>query len=1124
MELKLPLVLERPGIGVVRCWLPHWPGIRGEGPSLSELKDDLSLQVMLAFEQEPPGEAWRWQLAPHLKLKHVPLDFTARDQRDGRAYHLEGRVPVLLEKWPRDDFWVATPTTAPWLRFACATADDVQAGLEHRLRAWCLEQRVPTLKAIASEQEQRLDLLEVDADAPTILPRRTVPLRMRRRKAPAKNDASPAEATESPEEREQRRTRARLSARTLRQLGRNLSHQARDGTLGRAFGREAIVTSLVEAIEKRPGVAIALVGVGGVGKTAIVHEVTRRLVERQTSRRRDVWRTDGNQFIAGMSYVGQWEARARELCSELTETGDILFVDDLASLVFAGRHAKGDTHLAMYLEPSLARGELSVIGECTPERFERMREEAPSFAARFDVIQVPPMSERETIPVLLSAVRALEGSSGQRPARVSPDVLQVAMELSGRFQASRALPGRAVRLLHQVLASPGVVHGGVRRYRPADVVEAMRRETGLPDFVLGGAAPRRRSEIRAELSAQVAGQPEAIDAVTDAVLSLQQSLQDPDKPLANFLFVGPTGVGKTETAKALARYLFGSSERLVRFDMSELAAPGSVGRLIGSAGGAEGELLTALKTQPFCVVLFDEIEKAHPRVFDALLQFLGEGRLSDASGRTADGRNCVVVMTSNLGVREAATQSGFVQGDVQAASQHYLAAARAFFRPELFNRIDRIVPFRSLDRAALRVVVEHALGGLLRRRGLQRSNVLVDVEPELLELLVEQAFDPRYGARPLKRALERQLAVPLAHHLVRRASDDFALVELLRRGETSALSVRLLSPAAPVASPAPASWTVPRLTQATRDALALARSLEEGAGARALMAQRRAALAHGRPVPAGCELVDELAALVTRLEALLEGPLDPQLYEERVGAVPHSDRDRGGRRNPWREPKHNRPQPEVGGVLYAPNPEATINAVAPVLGPALVELELLAARLAAADRPDEVVMLVLESVAVDAGWAIEAFAASLALGPTRRLHQPSLGPWQAERPAAERRRALVFEGPGTRALLEPWLGYALVEGLDAEGVSRRALVRALPLEVGDGSDDAVQAALSGWEAQTAADREARRAGAEPSPDAFPVIVFEQRLGVTGRFVATGLPASEALAHLAACLRAKGGAS
>jgi ATP-dependent Clp protease ATP-binding subunit ClpC len=1126
MELKLPMVIQRPGIGVVRCWLAHWPDLRGEGPSLSELRDDLSLQVMLAFERVVPDEAWRWQLAPHLKLKHLDVDLTARDQKDGRSFHLEGRLGVLLEKWPSDDFWVATPTTAPLLRFACGSPDDVQVGLEHRLRMHCLEKNVSSLKAWAIEHEQRLEILEVDADAPTILPRHSVPLRMRRRKAPRKDDPKAAPVQETAEEREQRRTRARLRVNTLRQIGRNLSHQARDGGLGRACGREAIVSSIVEALEKRPGIAIALVGPGGVGKTAIVHEVTRRLVERQSERRRDVWRTDGNAFIAGMSFVGQWEARARELCTELIDTQDVLFVDDLASLVFAGRHAKGDTHLAMFLEPSLSRRELSLIGECTPERFERMREEAPSFAAAFDVIQVPPMSERETLPVLLSAVRGLEAPSSGVAPRVPPDVMRLAMELSGRFGASRALPGRAVRLIQQVLSGPGVVHGAVRRYRPADVFEAVRRETGLPDFILGGAATRRRETIRAELSAQVAGQPEAIDAVTDAVLALQQSLQDPDKPLANYLFVGPTGVGKTETAKALARYLFGSSDRLVRFDMSELAAPGSVDRLIGNAGGDEGALLTALKTQPFCVVLFDEIEKAHPRVFDALLQFLGEGRLSDASGRTADGRNCVVVMTSNLGVREAASQTGFAKGDVEAASQHYVSAARSFFRPELFNRLDRIVAFRSLDRSALRVVVEHALGSLLRRRGLQRSNVLVDVEPELLELLVDQAFDPRYGARPLKRALERQLAVPLAHHLVRRDSNDFALVELWRQGDASALSVALIAPAPTIPVPTSASWTLPKLRAATEHALETTVDLEAGEAARALGRRRQEALAAAKAVPPSCELLEELAGLRTRLEALLEGPLDPETHEERIAGTVERD----PRNNPWRSPKHNRPRVELSGVTYAFNPDAAVKAVVPVLAPLLTELEIVSARLLAAAKGDDVVLIALETVGTHAARALDAFAKTFPLGPARVLHQPVAGGWQLGRPMEERRRALAFEGPALGSLLEPWLGYAVIEGLDAEGVSRRALVRSVLIPVDDvatemhaGKNAApLVHALTAWEARAAADREARRQGLVTETEPTSSLVFEQRHGAPGRFLATGLTAFEARVHLAACLRAKGG--
>lgn len=1116
MELKLPLIIERSGPHFSRLWLPHWPSIRAEGPSMSELRDDLTLQVMLEFESQRVSDAWRWQMTPHVRLKHVVIDTVAADQRDGRRYRLAGRVPVLLEKWPADAFWVATPTKGAELAFAIATPDDLQAGLEGRLCAYCLEHRVETIERWATEHDQRLDVLEVDADAPTVLPRHSVPLRMRRRKS--KEVGKATEAPETVEEREQRRARARLSVKTLREIGRNVSHQARDGALGRARGREAIVGEVVDALEKRPGVGLVFVGQGGVGKTALVHEVTRRLVERATGTRRDVWRIDGNQFIAGMSYVGQWEARARELCRELVDTGDVLYVDDLTSLVFAGRHSKGDTHVAMYLEPHLARREITIVGECTPERFERLREEAPSFAALFDVIQVPPMTERETLPVLLGAVRELEhGGAGLVP-RIAPDVMQLALELSGRFFASRALPGRAVRLVQQVLASPGTVDGRTRRYRAKDVFEAVRRETGLPDFVLGGATPKPRAELTADLSAQVAGQPEAIEALTDAVLALQLSVQDPEKPLANYLFVGPTGVGKTETAKALARYLFGSSERLVRFDMSELSGPGSIDRLIGAAGGAEGELITALRSQPFCVVLFDEIEKAHPRVFDALLQFLGEGRLTDANGRTADGRSCVVVMTSNLGVREAASQAGFAKGDVQAASQHYLAAARTFFRPELFNRLDRVVPFRSLDKPALRLVVEHALASLLRRRGLQRGNVLVDVEPELLELLVDQAFDPRYGARPLKRALERQLAVPLAHHLVRRDVDELALVEMLRRGDEPALSVRLLAPPPRVEVESPTEWTLPRLRARARRVFDEVTGLLGSPEARALRIARRTALDQHQAVPARTGVLAELESLSTHLEELVEGPLDPEIYEERVGSPRSVDTAS------WRTPKHNRPLAAVSGVIYAVNEDAAISSTVPKFSTMLEELEVLKVQLAQSDR-EETVTVLLDVVGTPTSDAIAAFAKTLPLPPVLQLFEGVAG-WQAEPSLRFRRQALVFQGAAMRRLLAPWFGYGRIDVMGDDGVVHRALVRCVPIDSSalqaqaDASEAQTHKLLTAWDTQLAAEREARRRGAGIQTDQFPVVVLEQPWKSEGVFRATALRLTERRRHLAACLRAK----
>ena len=1119
MDLKLPMVIAREGGRLMRCWLPHWPMVKGEGVSLSELKDDLALMVMERFEATPTAEAWRYQMAPHLKLKHVKLDTVARDREDGRAYTLKGRLAVLLEKWPGDEFWVATPTRLPELAFALGDPGSLEPALRARLSEHCLKHRIESLAEWNVERDERLDVLEVDADAPTILPRGSLKQKARKPKKAKAKPGVPVEPEESEEEREQRRARARLSVRTLRQIGKNLTHQARDGDLGRAFGREGLVAALVDTLEKREGAAVVLVGQGGVGKTAIIHEVTRRLVERQAgaTARRDLWRIDGNQFIAGMSYVGQWEARARELCTELIDTGDVLFVDDLASLIYAGRHSKGDTHAAQYLEPHLGRGEITVIGECTPERFERIREEAPSFAALFDVVQVPPMTTRETLPVLLGAVRELESEDGGPSPRIPPDVMELVLELSGRFFAHQALPGRAVRLIHRVLAGPGTLEGRTRRYKAPDVYEAVRRETGLPDFILGGAPPKTREQIITELGSQVAVQPEAIEAVADAVLALQFSVQDPDKPLANHLFVGPTGVGKTETAKALARYLFGSADRLVRFDMSELSSSGSIMRLIGAPGAPDGELITALRTQPFCVVLLDEIEKAHPRVFDALLQFLGEGRLTDAHGRTADGRNTVVVMTSNLGVREAASQAGFGRADTEGAAQHYLSAARAFFRPELFNRLDRVVPFRSLDKRALRKVVEHALAELLSRRGLRRSNVLVDVEPELLELLVDQAFDPRYGARPLKRALEKRLAVPLAHHLLRRDANDLAVIELLRQGDEPRLSVRMLSPATahPERSRGGEEWTLPQLSAAARAAQERIADLLASPQALRLRNTRRAALTAKKQVAASSALLDGLETLAGRLEELTEGTLDASNYDEQELPVSKHETSGFDRRARFGL----RPRSGFQGVVYAVNAEVLINSSAPVLVTALDELELLADQLRASERPDQTATILFEPIGPPSPAAVEAFAASLPELGALALGETAAG-WGEMKSEPCRRRAYVFHGAGVVEQLEPWLGYARVEVEGKDGAPRRALVRSVLLTGGDGTLEGARAVLAEWDARQRAEREARRQGAAIAEELWPRVVFERAtVGGVGRFVSTGIESARSLAHLAACLRA-----
>ncbi|HEU4410339.1 MAG TPA: AAA family ATPase [Polyangiaceae bacterium] len=783
---------------------------------------------MERFYVERPERFGDYQTAPGARVEHVLVERTIHDAERKQRWEVRARLGVLVERWPEHGFLVVTPTRLPALRFAVLNDDVLDEAVAARVAAWCLDERVRSLEPWHCRRRERLELLHVDAIAPTILPH-THPRALKALRPPSKAaedpanddddddeaDGEPAEPP-TPAERDERRRIARLAARVLRQVGRNLSHAVEDDNLDRAFGRDGLVDRLVDELGTREGAALVLVGPPGVGKSAVAHEFARRLYafNARHGLRRDVWRVDGNRFIAGMKYVGQWEARAREMLAELAETGDILYLDDLASMVQAGRTAKGDTNVAQFLAPAVAKGSLTVLAESTPERLAWAREEAPGFVQLFRTVALDPLSSRASLPVLLGALRGLEGEVERQrtPQRMTPSALEATLRLAERFLPNEAFPGKAVRLLRATLdrpVEPTPARGGglERRYGPAEVQAALQQRTGLPEFVLDPSRALTRPQIVDRFLALIAGQPEAVDALADLVVALQQGLTDPDKPLGTFLFVGPTGVGKTESARALARVLFGGPERMARFDMSEFAEPYAVARLIGRPGDPDGELTAHLRAQPFSVVLFDEIEKAHPRVFDALLQLLGEGRISDAAGRLSDARQAVIIMTSNLGVREAASHAGFLRASLDEARAHYLTAARRFFRPEFFNRIDRLVPFRPLDPEALRRVVEQQLGELLGRRGIARANLLVEVEPATLDALVERAYDPRFGARPLKREMERQLTVPLAHHLVRRRHDDLTLVMLQWLGGRMALGVRALHerPSPPPPPPAPST-------------------------------------------------------------------------------------------------------------------------------------------------------------------------------------------------------------------------------------------------------------------------------------------------------------------------------
>ncbi|MCU0653983.1 MAG: AAA family ATPase [Polyangiaceae bacterium] len=1074
MELTLPMVVVQHGRRLVEAWLPGFPSISATGPSLAEIRDDLALAVMERFYRDDVQRLGEYQIAPAARVEHVLVEQSIHDPERKQRWEVRGRVGVLVERWPGAGFLVVTPTRLPIPRFAVLNEDHLEASVIARVARWCRETDQRTLDPWHCRRRERLELLEVDAIAPTILPHTHPGARklMARKKSeePAKGEPqepdeedpdAPAPEPPTAQQAEEKRRIARLTAQVLRQVGRNLSHGAEDGNLGRAFGRDGLVDGLVNDLATREGAAVVLVGPPGVGKSAIVEEFCRRLLghNRKHGLRRDVWRVDGNRFISGMMYVGQWEARARELIEELEETGDILFLDDLASMVQAGRTGKGDTNVAQFLGPAIARGTLTVVAESTPERLAWARQEEPGFVQLFRALPVPSMSMRASLPVLIGAVRGLEGESDglRAPQRMTPSALESTLRLTQRFLPNEAFPGKAVRLLRATLdrvVDPSPARGGglERRYGPAEVHATLQQRTGLPDFVLDPAQALPRDEIAARFRRLIAGQDEAVDAMTDLVLALQQGLCDPDKPLGTFLFVGPTGVGKTESARALARTLFGSPERLVRFDMSEFTAASSVTRLLGEPAAPDGELTSALRVQPFCVVLFDEIEKAHPRVFDALLQLLGEGRLSDAAGRLADARQAVLIMTSNLGVKEAASQVGFA-ASVDGARTHYISSAQRFFRPEFFNRIDRLVPFRSLDPEALRHVVEQQLAELLGRRGIARANLLVEVEPAMLDALVTRAYDPRFGARPLKREMERRLTVPLAHHLVRRRDQDLALIMLQRLGDTMALRVRTLRERTLPAAVPP----VPDTTQACLAAFDELNDEVERFQEELLPLLQR---------PSGDEALDRArGGLLDAFRALRgliqEAEADPILTEEfieeeddPVTKVRLMERTPSNPRRRFRSGL--RPRPGYTLVRTHSTPGLTIHRAQTLLVPLLDRCELLAAQARSAASLERWTVLIEPAPGLPADdLRLDELARSLAsVLPTLR-HEVEQGhawaplPERSSAPPTQRRR-LLLEGFALGSILASFSGFAVASG----HLSKNLLLRVHTLP---GSGEAVDA-------------------------------------------------------------------
>jgi ATP-dependent Clp protease ATP-binding subunit ClpC len=618
-------------------------------------------------------------------------------------------------------------------------------------------------------------------------------------------------------------TRESSKTPTLDQYGRDLTALAREGKLDPVIGRADEIEQTIEILSRRTKNNPALIGDPGVGKTAIVEGIAQRIVndevpETLTDRR--VVQLDLAGMVAGSKYRGEFEERLKKVIDEITENEGqtILFVDELHTLVGAGA-AEGAMDAGNMLKPALARGELHVIGATTLDEYRKDVEGDPALERRFQPVLVREPTVDETIEILHGLKDRYEAF---HRVRISDEAIVAAAELSDRYVRDRFLPDKAIDLIDQASARvrlrmrtkdddtrsleedlrrlarerdqataaedydrAGQIKDQIdtrrtelddrqtkRQRAPEvtaeDIAEVVSRATGIPVSQLTTEERKRLLELEQQLHGRIVGQDEAVKAVAEAVRRSRAGLGDPRKPIGSFLFLGPTGVGKTELARTLADALFGSENLMVRFDMSEFQERHTVSRLVGAPPGyvgyeEAGQLTEQVRRRPYSVLLFDEIEKAHPDVFNILLQILDDGRLTDAQGRTVDFKNTVVIMTSNLGAdriqEHARTNEPFDQ-----LNDDLMEILRRSFRPEFINRIDEIIVFRALTEEQLVEITKLLLDRLDRR--LRAQHIEVEFVEPAVRLLAREGYDPEFGARPLTRTIQRLVENELSRMLL----------------------------------------------------------------------------------------------------------------------------------------------------------------------------------------------------------------------------------------------------------------------------------------------------------------------------------------------------------------------
>jgi ATP-dependent Clp protease ATP-binding subunit ClpC len=652
------------------------------------------------------------------------------------------------------------------------------------------------------------------------------------------------------------------SSKLLDQFGRNLTKLAAEGKLDPVVGRQTEIERVMQILSRRTKNNPVLIGEPGVGKTAVVEGLAARISANQVPellKNKQIYTLDLAALVAGSKYRGEFEERLKKVMKEITQRGDIiLFIDELHNLVGAGA-AEGAIDAASILKPALARGELQTIGATTLDEYRKYLERDAALERRFQQIRVEEPSVEDTVQILRGLRDRYEA---HHRCKISDEALFASASLADRYIQDRHLPDKAIDLIDEAASRLRIRSmSAPPRYRELEEeIEKVRKDkeasieaqefekaaslrdkerkltqkkreleenwrqnegeaeqpevgeeeiadivsmwTGIPVFKLTEAESQKLINMETELHKRVIGQHAAIEAVSRAIRRARAGIKDPKRPTGSFIFLGPSGVGKTELARTLAEFLFGDDDAMIQVDMSEYMEKHSVSRLVGSPPGyigydEGGQLTEAVRRKPYSVILLDEIEKAHPDVFNILLQILEEGKLTDSQGRKVDFRNTIVIMTSNIGAGAISKNQslGFTLGDEQGLSyddmkSRVMGELKKVFRPELLNRIDEVIVFHKLAKEEIKSIVDLLLKHL--REQMATHEVTIELTDEAKDLLVDQGYDPAMGARPLRRAIQRLIEDPLADFVLGRTLEPGSTILVARKADEEAVDITVV--------------------------------------------------------------------------------------------------------------------------------------------------------------------------------------------------------------------------------------------------------------------------------------------------------------------------------------------